>query len=70
MPFEDLVAIAYFIGFLEFTKFLVSGTTTSLHERNATPKDGMSRTASGSDINEKHYSLFFPLERLAKVNAI
>lgn len=27
----------------------------------------MSRTASGSDINEKTYSLFLPIEKLAKV---
>lgn len=29
----------------------------------------MSRTASGSDINEKNYSIFFPIDRLAKVGA-
>lgn len=47
----------------------MTGTTSSLHDKNATltPRDGMSRTASGSDINEKNYSLFFPIEKLGKV---
>ncbi|XP_055313494.1 uncharacterized protein LOC129574895 [Sitodiplosis mosellana] len=46
-----------------------TSTTSSLHEKYATntPRDGMSRTASGSDINEKNYSLFFPLEKLSKI---
>lgn len=30
----------------------------------------MSRTASGSDINEKNYSIFFPLEKLSKVSFV
>lgn len=48
----------------------VTGTTSSLHDKytaTTTPRDGMSRTASGSDINERTYSMFFPIERLAKV---
>lgn len=51
-----------------FNEYIL-GTTSSLHEKNATntPRDGMSRTASGSDINEKNYSLFFPIEKLSKV---
>lgn len=57
------------LGIFKSIKLFVSyiGTTSSAYEKNATPKDGMSRTASGSDINEKTYSLFFQLEKLAKV---
>lgn len=48
-----------------------TGTTSSEKIGAATtPRDGMSRTASGSDINEKTYSLFFPIEKLAKVISI
>lgn len=50
----------------------MAGTTSSLHDKytaTTTPRDGMSRTASGSDINERTYSMFFPIERLAKVSA-
>lgn len=28
---------------------------------------GMSRTVSGTDINEKHYTQFVPVEKLSKV---
>lgn len=51
----------------------MTGTTSSLHDKytaTTTPRDGMSRTASGSDINERNYSMFFPIERLAKVNLL
>lgn len=65
--FIDIVVVV-------FSSFLVSipmtGTTSSLHDKytaTTTPRDGMSRTASGSDINERTYSMFFPIERLAKV---
>lgn len=46
---------------------IVPGTSSSAHDKIGTTKDGMSRTASGSDINEKNYSIFFPIDRLAKV---
>lgn len=46
---------------------LLLGTTSSEKNATNTPRDGMSRTASGSDINEKNYSIFFPLERLSRV---
>lgn len=49
----------------------MAGTTSSLHDKytaTTTPRDGMSRTASGSDINERTYSMFIPIERLAKVS--
>lgn len=45
----------------------LSDTSSSSHDKIASSKDGMSRTASGSDINEKNYSIFFPIDRLAKV---
>lgn len=46
-----------------------TSTTSSLHDKYTatTPRDGMSRTASGSDINERTYSMFVPIERLAKI---
>lgn len=53
-----------------YIRFHMTGTTSSLHDKytaTTTPRDGMSRTASGSDINERTYSMFFPIERLAKV---
>lgn len=74
--------IALFVLFVRSYSFIIIcfrcyfpffvGTTSSLHDKNSstTPKDGMSRTASGSDINEKNYSIFFPLEKLAKVSLL
>lgn len=35
---------------------------------NSTNAGGMSRSASGTDINEKNYTQFVPVDKLAKVN--
>lgn len=61
------------ISFVCFLSIPMTGTTSSLHDKytaTTTPRDGMSRTASGSDINERTYSMFFPIERLAKVRSV
>lgn len=44
-----------------------SSGLSNLSDGNAKVADGMSRSASGSDINEKNYSIFLPTEKLAKV---
>lgn len=39
-----------------------------VHESNVGSTSGISRSASGTDINEKNYSQFIPTEKLAKVS--
>lgn len=71
MFYYSSILLLLFIGFSSiYIRFYMTGTTSSLHDKytaTTTPRDGMSRTASGSDINERTYSMFFPIERLAKV---
>ena len=44
-----------------------NGVVINGNPNGSSSKAGMSRSASGTDINEKNYTQFVPVEKLAKV---